>query len=264
VRAGAFLITCALLQARAAATAAEQPICADAPGKASETCTVPAGHIQIEANLADWTLAKAGGERDTELLLGDTNVKFGIDDRSDIGIELTPWVRLTSSADGHHESASGFGDIGIAYKHRLSPTDAPLQVTAFPFVKIPTAKRPLGNREWEAGLIVPVVYAIGHSPFSINLSPELDRAADGDRNGHHWAMAQVASFGWQATEKLSLSAEIWGQWDWDPDGTSRQATFDPSFAYVPRSDLQIAGGANFGLNKVTPDVEFYAGVAKRF
>jgi hypothetical protein len=37
-----------LLCAGSAAAADEQPICADRPGKATGTCTVPAGHWQVE------------------------------------------------------------------------------------------------------------------------------------------------------------------------------------------------------------------------
>jgi len=259
MKAGALLILVGLVASRSSA-ADEQPICADSPGKASQTCTVPAEHFQVEINLADWTLQKG----DRELLFADGNFKFGLDDRSDIGVELIPLVRETSRGDGDHQSASGFGDVGIAYKHRLSPADAPLQVTAFPFVKIPTANRPIGNRMWEAGIIVPLAYNIPGTPLSFNLSPELDRSADEDRHGHHWTMVQVGSLGWQATPKLSLLAEVWGQWDWDPGGTTRQVTFDTSAAYLLRNDLQLDGGANIGLTRNSPDIELYAGFAKRF
>ena len=77
-------------------------------------------------------------------------------------------------------------------------------------------------------------------------------------------MVQVVSLGWQATDKLSLSGELWGQWDWDPAGTGKQASADGSIAYLLSDDVQIDGGANFGLNRQTPDVELYAGVSKRF
>ena len=77
-------------------------------------------------------------------------------------------------------------------------------------------------------------------------------------------MVQVASLGWQATDKLSLSAEIWGQWDWDPSGTTRQASADGSIAYLVNRDLQLDAGANFGLNRVTPDLEVYGGISVRF
>jgi hypothetical protein len=248
----------------AAASADEQPICADRPGKATSTCTVPSGHWQIEAGLADWSLQRGGGERDTALVIGETTFKYGLSDHSDIEVDVTPWQRMTSRAAGVHESASGIGDVKLLYKQELTADDAPLQVTALPFVKAPTAKRSLGNGKWEGGLLVPIGYAIGKSPFSIGLTPELDWAADADGHGHHTAMVQVASLGWQATDKLNLSAEIWGQWDWDPAGTTRQASADGAAAYLLSNSLQLDGGANFGLNRETPDVELYAGVSKRF
>ena len=77
-------------------------------------------------------------------------------------------------------------------------------------------------------------------------------------------MVQVVSLDWPATDKLNLSAEIWGQWDWDPSGTTRQASADGSAAHLLSKDVQLDAGANFGLNRNTPDVELYTGVSVRF
>jgi hypothetical protein len=177
---------------------------------------------------------------------------------------VTPWQRTTSRGPGFRDLASGIGDVNLIFKQGLTSSDAAVQVTAMPFVKLPTAKHALGNGKWEGGLRVPIGYAIAKSPFSIGLTPELDWAADADGRGHHAAMIQVASLGWQASAKLNLSAEIWGQWDWDPSGTTRQASADGSVAYLLSNDVQLDGGANLGLNRQTPDVELYAGVSKRF
>jgi hypothetical protein len=259
------LIAALLLGAGTAAAAADgQPICADRPGKATSACTVPTGHWQVETGLADWMLDRSGGARDTSLVLGETTIKYGLTDHSDIELDVTPWQRATSSGPSFRDSASGIGDFNVIYKHELTSSDAALQVTLYPYVKIPTAKRPLGNGKWEGGLLVPISYSIGKSPFSLGLTPELDWVADADGRGHHAAMMQVASLGWQVTPKLNLSAEIWGQWDWDPAGTTRQASADGAVAYLLSNSVQIDAGANFGLNRVTPDVELYAGVAKRF
>ena len=113
-------------------------------------------------------------------------------------------------------------------------------------------------------MLVPIGVAIGKSNFSLNLTPELDWNADADGRGHHAGMAQVASLGWQANDRLTLSADLWHQWDWDPAGTTRQASADGAVAYLLSKDLQLDAGANFGLNRETPDVELYAGVATRF
>lgn len=254
MRAGAVLFL-ALLAARASAAAAD-PICADRPGQTTATCTVPAGHWQVETSIADWSLQKGGGDRSTALTLGQATVKFGLTDRSDIAVDVTTWQR-----DGREQ---GFGDVSILYKHRLTRDDAPLQLAVLPVVKIPAAKRPLGNGKSEAALLVPIGYAVGNSPFSLSFTPELDWAADSDGHGRHPSMVQVAGVAWQASEKLSLAADLLHQWDWDPQGTTRQASAGGSVACLLRDDVQLDAGANLGLNRVSSDVELYAGVSKRF
>ena len=255
----------AMLGASSAAAAADQqPICADRPGKSSQACTVPAGHFQFESSLADWTLDKHDGERDTTLTIGETGFKYGLTSRSHIDIDITPWVRATSRQGNVSSHASGFGDVLVSYKYRLTAADAPLLVALSPFVKVPTAKHSIGNGKWEGGLIVPLQYAIPKTPLALSVTPEVDWVADGDGHGHHAAMAQVANLGWQVTDKLNLSGEIWGQWDWDPAGTTRQASADGAIAYLVHNDLQLDAGVNIGLNRATPDVDLYVGIAKQF
>jgi hypothetical protein len=253
-----------LAAAPAVAIAEPSPICADRPGKSTATCTVPAGNWQVETGLADWSLDRHSGERDTALVLGETTIKYGLTDRSDIEVDVTPWQRVSSRAGGAHESASGIGDLTILYKQQLTAPGASVQMAVLPYIKVPTAKRPLGNREWEGGLLVPIGIALGKSPLSIGLTPELDFVADADGHGHHAAVAQVASLGWQASDRLNLSVDLWGQWDWDPAGTTRQASADGSVAYLLSNDVQLDAGANFGLNRVTPDAQLYTGVSVRF
>jgi len=260
MRAGAFLIVTGLLAARAAA----DPICAARPGKSTPACTVPAGHWQVEAGLADWGVQKGDGERDTFLTIGETTFKYGLTDRSDIEVDVTPWQRSTSRVAGIRQRASGIGDVTVGYKQQLTGDDAPVHVALLPVVKIPTAKHSLGNGKLEAGLLVPIGFSIAKSPFSIGLTPEIDWAADGDGHGHHAAMVQVVSLGAALSDKVSMSAELWGQWEWDPEGTGKQASLDGSIAYLPRGDLQLDAGVNFGLNRQTPDVELYVGVAREF
>jgi hypothetical protein len=261
---GRAIIAALLLSMAGPALADDAPICADRPGKATSMCTVPAGRWQVETGLAEWSLDRGGGERDTSIVLGETLIKYGLTDRSDIGLDVAPWQRTTSRGSGFRDRAQGFGDLKVVYKRALTAEDAPLQLSVSPFVKIPTAKRRLGNGKWEGGLLLPIGYAIPNSPLSIGLTPELDWVADGDGRGHHAAMAQVASLGWQVSPRLNLSGEIWGQWDWDPAETTRQASADGSITWLADKNVQFDAGANFGLNRRTPDVELYAGVSKRF
>jgi hypothetical protein len=247
-----------------AAAASDLTICAARPGKSTPACTVPAGHFQLETGLIDWSLRREGGERDTSLVIGETTFKYGLTGHSDLELDVTPWQRLASRAGGIHDRASGFGDLVISYKHRLSSLDAAVQFALLPFVKLPTAKRSLGNSKLDGGLLAPIGFAIGKSPFSLGLTPEFDWTADADRKGHHPGMVQVVSLGWQASDRLTVSGDLWGQWDWDPAGTTRQYSADVSAAYLVRPDLQLDAGANFGLNRATPDIEVYSGVSILF
>ena len=261
---GRILTGAVLLCLAGAARADDQQICPDRPGKTTSPCTVPAGHFQVETAFADYTLQTTPGERDTLLTLGETTIKYGVDGRTDIEIDITPWARGTSRIAGTTHTVSGFGGTYLIVKHEFTSSDAPLQVSAYPIVKIPTAREPAGNGKVEGGLIIPIQYNIANSPFSITASPELDVLANSSGHGRHAAMVQAVSFGWQATKALNLSAELFQQWDWEPSGTTRQSSFDLAAAYVARRDLQFDGGVNFGVDRTAPDLELYVGIAKQF
>ena len=260
----ATIIGLAWLCAGSAAAADTTPICPDRPSKATGTCTVPRGLWQIETGLVDWAHDRSDGVTTDFTTIGSSLIKYGLSDRADVELGITPLMIMRMKEGGMHDSVSGFGDMLVRAKYRLTSDDAPVAVTLDPFVKIPTARHDLGNGKVEAGLTVPVSAPLWKSPVTLSVSPEVDWRADGDGHGHHAAMIQLINLGLTATPKLMLGAELWGQWDWDPAGTGKQASADGSIAYLVTDNLQIDGGANFGLNRQTPDVELYAGVSTRF
>ena len=258
-------IAAMLLATSGAAVAAdEQPICADRPSKSTGPCTVPEGKWQIETGLIDWSRDNSDGLRTDTAVWGNTAIKYGVTDKADVELWVTPVETLSIHGGEAHEHHSGFGDLLVRVKYALTPDGASVQVALDPFVKIPTANHQLGNRKVEAGLLVPVQIPIGKSPLTLSLDPELDLLADANSNGHHLAMQQIVNLGIAASNRLNLSTEIWGRWDWDPAGTGKQASWDVAAAYLPRKDLQLDAGANFGLNRNTPDLELYTGVSVRF
>jgi hypothetical protein len=261
---GALIISGAMLLGMSSAAAAEEPpICADRPGKANPTCTVPAGMVQIETGLADWVHDRSDGMTTDSLAIAATAFKYGLTDRWNLELDVAPYNWQRVRGEGLSQSDSGFGDIFIRSKYRFTSGNG-VQVAMNPAIKIPTASHNIGNGKWEAGIAFPIDYSIPQTPIAVTLGPEIDWVADADEHGHHAAMAQVIGIGWQASEKLNLSAELWGQWDWDPAGTTRQATADVAAAYLVNKDVQLDAGANFGLNKQTPDLELYSGVSVRF
>lgn len=264
MRVGRAIIGWVLLLPAAAAADAEDPICADRPGIATPTCTVPTGMVQVETTIADWIRDRSAGVRSTDLVVGETALKFGVTDRFHVELAVAPYARSTVRAQGARETESGFGDTAIAAKYRLTREIAPVQVAVRPFVKIPTARRPLGNGKVEGGLIVPVEYAIPRSQLSLTFAPELGLLADGDGSGHHLATAQVVSLAIPLSSRLSASAELAGAWDWDPAATVRQYLAGGSAAYLLSNDVQLDAGVNVGLNGQAPDLQLYSGFAFRF
>ncbi|HEX8840953.1 MAG TPA: transporter [Sphingomicrobium sp.] len=254
-----------ILCASGVAVAADvQPICPDRPGKGTGTCTVPAGQVQVETDLIDWTRDESGGARSDLTIIGGSLLKYGISDTVDVELGVTPLELSRVRGPGRSERVSGFGDTLVRSKVRLTADDVPVQVALDPFVKIPTAKHGLGDGKVEGGLTVPVGVALGKGPLSLAFAPELDWHADSDGSGHHAAMIQLVDLGVSASSRLSLTAELWGQWDWDQAGTVKQYSADGALAYLLNNDLELDAGANFGLNRNTPDLELYTGVSKRF
>lgn len=246
-----------------AQAATATPICTDRPTKANAVCTVPAGRIQVEANALGWTLTRVEGTRTELLTVASSVAKFGLTDRSDLQISVTPFAELTARAGGGSSRASGFGDVLVRYKHRLTGPDAPVQLAVIPFVKLPTAAEGLGNDEIEGGLAVPISFTLA-GPVTMTLGPELDLIADADGSGRHLALVNLINIALPAAPRLTAVAELWTNFNFDPAGTVEQASADAALAYAASDNLQLDFGTNIGLTEQTPDLEIYAGLSFRF
>jgi hypothetical protein len=251
------------LSAAGAAAAQEAPICTDRPAKANAACTVPAGRFQTETSAIGWSLSKVGGSRSEVTTLGASAAKIGLGERSDLQIGFTPLVRVTNRAAGSAERLSGFGDIVVRLKHRLSGDDAAVQVAVIPFVKLPTARRGLGNGEVEGGIAVPVSFALAGST-TMTLGPEVGLLADADGSGRHASVTNLVNLSLPLAPRLTGAVELWSLINFDPAGTIEQASADAALAYALSDTMQLDAGANVGLTRATADLELYAGVSIRF
>jgi hypothetical protein len=247
----------------AAVAAAESPICTDRPAKANAVCTVPAGRFQVESSLLDWNRIRSGGSTTETLSLGSSFLKYGLSDHSDLQVGLTPYLRVRLKEGDETDSTSGIGDVIVRLKQRLTREQAPVQVALIPFVKLPTAKRGIGNRKAEGGLAVPISFRLV-GPVSATLGPELDLNADADGHGHHVGLVNLISLSATISPKLTLVGELWSNRNFDPAGTTKQASADAALAYACSETMQLDVGVNAGLTADTPDVELYSGLSLRF
>ena len=247
-----------------AAAAEDAPICAARPGSSTPPCTVPAGRFQVETGLAGWTVQNASGTRDTSLVIGETAFKYGLTDRSDIEVDVTPWQRSASSGPGFADRVSGFGDMTIAYKQLLTGSEAPVQLAVLPVVKVPTAARDLGNGKWEAAAAGPDFIrarqiAAQHRP---DARGGLGRRRRWPRPSPRHGPGRELRLGGQRPAHFVSGAV--GAVGLGPGGDGGKRAPMRSIAYLVTDNVQLDVGGNFGLNEHTPDAEIYSGVSVRF
>lgn len=264
-----FVIAAVLLAGTAAPALAqtvatgEPALCTDRPTKANAVCTVPTGKFQLETDAVNWTRNRDGGTRTDVIAYTNPYVKLGLGPDTDIEANVAPYVEVRNRTAGVTDTIGGVGDLTLRLKQRLTDPSGKLQVGIVPFVKIPTAKRGIGNRRVEGGLAVPVQLSMPDG-FTLTFGPETDLLLDGDGSGRHVQAVGIVNLGRSITPKLTLYGEFFTAQNFDPAGTVRQYSLDAAAAYLVSPKWQLDVGGNFGLNRTTPDMQLYVGVSTRF
>lgn len=263
----AALVTPSALAAQAApapAPAASAPaLCTDRPTKATSACTVPTGSFQLETDLINWTRSDDGGKRSDTILYTNPTLKYGVTDSTDIEASIAPYEAIRVHDAGGTGKIHGVGDLYVRVKQRLTDPRGQLQLALVPYIKLPTAKRGIGNRKVEAGLVGTAQYSLPQG-LSLTVTPEIDYLENGNLDGHHVQLVGALNVGKSLSSKLTAYAELWTAQNYDPGGHVRQYSADAAIAYLASAHLQLDVGANVGLNRVTPDVQAYVGISKRF
>lgn len=242
------------------ALAEDPPMCTDRPTKANNTCTVAAGFWQIESDAFSFTHYRDDGVTTDTWAVPNPTLKYGLDDKSDVELNWAPYVSVKTT-DEHR--LDGVGDIYLRYKRTLTEKGAAVGTAVIPYVKIPTAKRGIGNERVEGGLAVPITIALPHD-LTLTLGPEIDALLDEDRNGYHVNLVNPLNLSGAVTPRLTLYGEVWMANNFEPHGTYSQYSADFAAAYSVAKTLQLDVGANFGLNRHTPDVQVYMGFSTRY
>ena len=235
----------------------DNTICPDRPGKASATCTVPVGHIQIETDAYNISVSTQHPGSVAFMTL-DPTIKYGLTKNLDLELTIDTFNYQRS---GHDPGVFGFGDTYFKTKFHFYHSGK-FDATLSPFVKIPTARGSIGNHNWEGGIQVPVGYQLDDK-WSLATTPEVDFVKNSADTGTHVAFQDAISVTRTITPKLSLSGELWTSQDFDKTIT-RQYSVDVSAAWLQTKTLQFDAGIDFGLNRNTPSVQIVIGVSKLF
>jgi Putative MetA-pathway of phenol degradation len=245
-----------------------RPLCTDRPSKSSAPCTVDAGHLQIESDLFNVTVDRTGGATTDTYLITNPTLKLGILKTVDVEVNMVPFeiVTVTDHATGVRSQESGVGDLLLKLKWNLIGDDGGnFSIALFPYLKAPTAKVGIGNGSVEGGVIVPINFSLP-AKWSLSINAELDSLKNILNDSHHFNTSSTVSLNKSVSDTVTLSGEIWTDTNFDPQSTTTQFSADLGIAWIPRRrpNLQLDGGLNVGLNNVTPGVQTYVGVSRRF
>lgn len=241
-------------------------LCTDRPTKSTGPCTVDAGHWQLESDLYNVTVQRAPGATATTELFTNPTLKLGLTNTIDFEANITPFERMTVKDHGVTARASSVGDLFLRLKANLVGDDGGMIALAIsPYIKVPTANRAIGNGAVEGGVIVPLQLNLSGS-WQLLFDPEVDVLEDAGGGGKHLNTVGLVSLSKPVSKMITLSVEFWTDTNFDPAATSTQYSADLGAAWIPSAapNLQFDTGVNFGLNKLTPDIQAYIGVSCRF
>jgi hypothetical protein len=243
-------------------------LCTDRPTKSTSPCTVDAGHWQIESDVYNYTEQSSGGVTTATQLFTNPTVKLGLTNNLDVELNIAPYEQVSThdGASGATTTFNGVGDLFLKTKLNLAGDDGGNFAFAIvPYVKVPTARLGVGNGKMEEGILAPLQFSLPAN-WQLVIDPEFDELANAIGGGQHGNVSGLLSFGYPVTKTVTVSIEVWGDANYDPLGTIKQASFDLGAAWIPpkMQNFQLDGGVNLGLNRATPGAQAYVGVSRRF
>lgn len=240
----------------------------DRPTKSDSPYTVDCGHVQYEADAANWTYDRYNAAQTTlsNILIGDPVLKAGITNDADLEFALAP-ITLDQShnrATGTKATNFGFGDIFTRVKYNLFGNDGgDYALAVVPYVKAPTASHNIGNGHWEGGGYVPFLVALP-SDWTMNITSEMDFLENAALNGTHTNYSNLINFSHPLFDPAVTGyVEFWSDVDNDIN-TPPQYTGDLAVSWLVKDNLQLDCGVNLGLNKAANDIQTYVGISQRF
>jgi hypothetical protein len=240
----------------------------DRPDKTESPYTVDAGHVQIEADLVNYSYDRHNSDhtRTETLAVAPMNLKVGLCNRTDFQVVVPTYttVRVRDTVSRHTERDSGFGDLVTRLKINLWGNDGgDTALGVMPFLTWPTSADGLGADAVEGGVIVPLAVALPHD-WNLGLMAELDFVRDENGGGHHAEVISSVTVSHAIVGELSGYVEFFNNLSTERHGTPWIATADCGLTYGLTPDIQLDCGVNLGLTRAADDVNPFVGISFRF
>ena len=235
----------------------------DRPPKANTSYTVDAGHFQYETDLAVFGYGNTQGTTTRDWTVIDPTLKVGLTNTIDAELQITPYESLTTRTAAGQMGISGLGDTFGRLKINVVGDDqGPVSMAVLPYVKFPTARSGLGNGKLEGGVILPISFSVPGG-FTIIVMPEGDFLKNTVGSAYHAAFDFLVNVSHPLDKRWTVYSEIFTSQYFESQD-SPLYTLDEALTYALTPNLQLDFGGNFGLNKVTPRAQLYAGLSQRF
>jgi hypothetical protein len=235
----------------------------DRPTKANSPYTVDAGHFQYETDLVVYGSSNVDGVRSQAWTVVDPTLKLGLTNTMDAELQVTPYESVRTETAGATTNASGLGDTYARLKINLLGDDGgPAAVALLPYVKLPTAREPLGNGRVEGGVILPISFS-APGGFTVIVMPEGDYLKDTTGAGYHGAFDFLVNVSHPLDKKWTFYSEVFTTQSFQA-ADKPIYTLDEAFTYALTPTLQLDFGGNFSLNDAAPRVQLYTGLSQRF
>lgn len=230
-----------------------RPLSADRPDTTESPYTVDKGHWQIETEFASWSF---DGSHMESVSLGTMNVKYGINDCSDLQLVLPGFTDMKQGDEG-------FGDIQVRLKHNLWGNDEGHHAFALmPYIKFPTARGNLGNDELEGGIAMPFSFE-GPAAWSLALMGQIDLVSDEDDSGMQCEALVSFAAGHELTDHTAFFLELAGILS--PEGSqAHEAYFNAGLTWAFTETIQWDTGIRIGLTSLSTDWSPFLGLTMKF
>jgi hypothetical protein len=241
----------------------------DRPNITNTPHTIDAGHLQLEAGFVDYSFYHHVNFRSDDLAVGELNFRLGVLNQLELNAVVNAFEidRNHDYGTGKSAHANGFGDTVLGGKLNFWGNESGDRAwtTAFaiqPQFKFPTAGRDEGNGKFE--------FAAGF-PFLLNLPAGFHLGLQTGVSDERSTANRGYVTGWQ--NAICLDRNLIGKLDvyveYASDLTTEKhaqpvQTFDVGYVYPLTDNLVLDTGLNFGLNKVSDNVEVLVGMSVRF
>lgn len=204
------------------------------------TDKIDPGHFQLETNMVDWQ-----GGRDQTVIIGDSVLRYGIADGTELQLGWTPLV--------NQGNRWGQGDLRIGGRKILR--EARFGVVVQPFVILPTGSKGFTEENIAGGATLGLTYEISHTTElyatpTVVLHPNTLYSGTLGLNQH-------------IKGPVDTAIELSGQYE-RGDPTQTQFTLGSITTYKFSEKFELNAGVNVGLNREAIPVEVVVGFTRAF